>query len=68
MSQLSQKQMLLQPTNATGVIDSLTSSNYLRDILRLQQEVQAAVYKHNKVLSWPNPSYPTAFRVTGIGM
>lgn len=42
--------MFLQPTNAPRVISTLTSSNYLCDALRLQQEVQVAVYKKQKLL------------------
>ena len=68
MSPLSQKQMSLQPTNATRVTDSTTSSNYSRDVLHLRREVHIAVHKSNKVLLWPNASYPAVSRVTGIRM
>lgn len=57
MSQLNQKQMILQPTNATIVKATLTSSNYLCNILYLE-EVQVALYQKkptkNKLFSFAN--------------
>lgn len=44
MSQLSLKQMFLQPTNGTTVISTPTSSSYLCNVLYLE-EVQVALYK-----------------------
>lgn len=45
MSQLNQKQMILQPTNATIVTATLTSSNYLCNILYLEK-VQVGLYQN----------------------
>ena len=47
MSQLNQNQMILQPTNATIVKATLTSSNYLCNMLYLE-EVQVALYQKKK--------------------
>lgn len=53
MSQLNQKQMILQPTNATVVIATLTSSNYLCNILYLEK-VQVGLYQNkNKKQTLP---------------
>lgn len=46
MSQLSQKQMFLQPTNATIVISTVKAPIiYVMYILHLESEVQAAMFK-----------------------
>ena len=64
MSQLNQKQMILQPTNATIVKATLTSSNYLCNML-YSEEVQVALHQKkqktkNKLFSFANrnASYP----------
>lgn len=46
MSQLSQKQMFLQPTNATIVISTVKAPIiYVTYILHLESEVQVAMFK-----------------------
>ena len=56
MSQLNQNQMILQPTNATIVKATLTSSNYLCNMLYLE-EVQVALYQKKKKTQKTNSSH-----------